>query len=222
MRPVTLWFAVPPKAKIGGPRDFCLWLWWHHNDYSDDILTCLSSQSYHGQRIRELARQSQKSLLTWTVFGDNGDCHCYHVFLVWEREKRNKPSLAQKSPQMQLALARKEMPYSGDSCMAQLPAMGSCFPQQRAEAVSKEWDTYNIEKLWGVYCIELIHLYCTMIAIVPIANISVMSHKLSFVLLMGTIKIYSHTKLNALLSLVTVLCIGSPGFIYLPVASISP
>ena len=61
-----------------------------------------------------------------------------------------------------------------------------------------------------------------MIAIVPIANILVMSHKLSFVLLMGTIKIYSCTKFNALLSLVTVLCIRSPGFIYVPVASVSP
>lgn len=59
-----------------------------------------------------------------------------------------------------------------------------------------------------------------MIAILPIANVSVMSHKLSFVLLMGTIKIYSRTKFNALSSLVTVLCIRSPGFIYLPVASV--
>ena len=56
----------------------------------------------------------------------------------FERENRNKPSLAQKSPQAQLALARKEMPHSGD----RVASYGQLFPTAEGRG-SKKRVRYN-------------------------------------------------------------------------------
>jgi len=50
----------------------------------------------------------------------------------------NKPSSAQKSPQVQLALDRKEMPYSG----AQAASCGQLFPTAEGRG-SKKRVRYN-------------------------------------------------------------------------------
>lgn len=91
------------QSKDGGPRTSAFDCDGITIDYSDDILTCLSSQSYHGQRIRELAPAIPKELAHLEPYLEIRWLSLLPC-LPGLREKRNKPSLAQKSPQMQLAL----------------------------------------------------------------------------------------------------------------------
>lgn len=56
--------------------------------------------------------------------------------------------------------------------------------------------------------------------------ISIMSHNYHFFFVVRTLKIYSHSNFEVykmvLLSIITMLCVRSPGLIYLLVASLSP
>lgn len=78
--------------------------------------------------------------------------------------------------------------------------------------------TYNDEYVSGVHHVDLIHL-CMVIAMVVIVSTSI----ISFLLL--KIKIWSLRKYdnyNTVLSLVTALCIRSPGCIYRLIAGLFP
>ena len=138
MQPVTPCFVVPAKARLTGPRDFCPWrlmasqwlLRWHTHGFKLSTVSWTENQRAPLAIPKELSHSNN----IW----NDGDCHCYHVSLVWERENRNKPRLAQKSPQAQLALARKEMPHSGD----RVASYGQLFPTAEGRG-SKKRVRYN-------------------------------------------------------------------------------